>query len=82
VDRCAILTTRPNALGRPVHDRMPVTLPREVYDVWLDDEIEDARALIELLRPYPAAAMEAYPVSRRVNNVRHIRPECCEPLAG
>jgi putative SOS response-associated peptidase YedK len=78
-DGGAILMTAANELCRPVHDRMPVILPRGAYGPWLNGEIEDARALAELLRPYPCEGMETYPVSVLVNNVRNNRPECCQP---
>jgi putative SOS response-associated peptidase YedK len=80
VEGCAILTTAANALSRPIHARMPVILPRDAYDVWLDDAIDDARALAELLRPYPAEAMECYPVSRDVGSPKNNRPDLLNPL--
>jgi putative SOS response-associated peptidase YedK len=66
-----IITIAANELLAPIHERMPVILPRDAEALWLDPEIEDAELLTALLRPYPAEAMEAYPVSRRVNSVRN-----------
>ena len=75
-----ILTTAANPLSRPIHARMPVILPRDAYDVWLDDAIDDAGALAELLRPYPAEAMECYAVSRDVGSPKNNRPDLLTPL--
>jgi putative SOS response-associated peptidase YedK len=75
---CAILTTAPNELVAPIHDRMPVILRRELEELWLD---LDARDLAAAFVPYPAEAMAAYPVSRRVNNPRVDDAECIRPLA-
>jgi len=76
VESCTILTTDANSLAAAVHDRMPVILPRAAHHVWLDPEIEDAAALQQLLRPYPAAEMTAYPVNPIVNKEGNEGPEC------
>jgi putative SOS response-associated peptidase YedK len=78
---CTIITTRPNALVAPIHNRMPVILPREAYDRWLDPEEQPSGALDDLLVPYPAEAMTAYPVSRVVNNPANDVPACIQPAA-
>jgi putative SOS response-associated peptidase YedK len=57
-----ILTTAPNALVAPLHDRMPVILAPTDYDRWLGDEPDPA----DLIRPF-AGDMAAWPVSTRVN---------------
>src|SRR5215831_15516949 len=62
VESCTIVTTRPNELVAAVHDRMPVILPRDVEDEWLDPGISREHAL-SLLEPYPADAMIAAPTS-------------------
>lgn len=54
VKTCSILTTESNATIRPLHDRMPVILPFESYNSWLDPRESDTRKLVELLRPFPA----------------------------
>ena len=56
---CAIITTTPNALVAPVHDRMPVIPRREDEDKWLDPGEQDTGRLTALLQPYPAERMEA-----------------------
>jgi putative SOS response-associated peptidase YedK len=72
-----ILTTDPNALMEPVHNRMPVILEPRDYPRWLDAG-DPARPPIDLLRPYPAEKMTAWPVSDRVGNVRNNDPELLE----
>ncbi len=79
VRSCTILTTEANDLLAPVHGRMPVILPPENYDLWLDPGVEERDPLSDLLRPYPPEDMEAYPVSRFVNNPSHDGPRCVEP---
>jgi putative SOS response-associated peptidase YedK len=67
LETCAILTCRPNPLVAALHDRMPVVVPPAKYGPWLDARLDDPRVLVPLLGPYPADAMEAWPVSRLVN---------------
>jgi putative SOS response-associated peptidase YedK len=62
-----IVTTAPNELVAPIHNRMPAILRREDEDAWLDPGSDPAH-LLGLLRAYPARAMEAYPVSRALNS--------------
>ena len=73
---CTIITTTPNEMLEPIHDRMPVILPQEVHHLWLDQNIEDATRLTTLLQPYPSDEMEAYAVSDTVNSVKNKGPEC------
>ena len=68
LETCTILTTMPNAVLQPIHDRMPVILPPDAYTVWLDPAMRDVEPIQALLTPYPADAMIAYPVSPRVNS--------------
>jgi putative SOS response-associated peptidase YedK len=73
-----ILTTDPNQLMEPVHNRMPVILEPKDYQRWLDPETTE-RPPIDLLRPYPAECMKAWPVSERVGNVRNDDATLLEP---
>lgn len=75
-----IVTTGPNALLAPIHNRMPVVLPPEAWDRWLDRDLEDPAQLKGLLVPADDAALDAYPVSRLVNDVRNQGPALIEPL--
>jgi len=80
IHSCTIITTTPNTLLESIHNRMPVILPREVEARWLDRTVEDPQAWLQLLTPYPAEAMAAYPVSQLVNSPRNDTPACIEPL--
>lgn len=79
VESCTILTTAPNELVRPLHDRMPVILPEEAYDLWLDPEIRTVERLLGLLRPFPAERMLACPVETLVNNPANDDERCIRP---
>ena len=74
-----IITTQPNELLKPIHNRMPVILPEEAYDAWLTPGEADPQTLTPLLGPFDANLMEAYPVSRLVNNPRNDTPDCIRP---
>ena len=80
LESCTILTTQPNETLRPIHNRMPVILPEEVYGTWLDPAITDADSLTPLLKPYEASPMEAYPVGKQVNRPTHDAADCIERL--
>jgi len=77
----AILTTTPNAVAALVHDRMPVILDEPARSLWLDPVADPKNDLSPLLRPCPAEELEAFPVSRRVNNPRHDEPSCLDPIS-
>jgi putative SOS response-associated peptidase YedK len=76
----AILTTAPNELCAPIHDRMPAILDGEDAQAWLETPPDATELLLELLRPFPADRMEAWPVSRAVNDVRRDGPDLVEPV--
>ena len=77
---CSILTTAPNAVTSAVHDRMPVILDPNSYDLWLDPGIQNLAAISELLKPYDARLMRCYPVSTRINHVANEDAECSRPV--
>ena len=77
VETCTIVTTEPNAVTAPIHNRMPVILEPADYDRWLDPSQPDAQAL---LRPCPDDWLEAYPVSTRVNTPRNDTADLIEPF--
>lgn len=76
---CTIITCAPNELMAEIHNRMPVILPREHEELWLDPAAEPELAMT-VLQPYPAEDMEAYPVSPAVGNVRNEGPGLIHPL--
>src|SRR3954451_21977496 len=78
IESCTLITTPANGLVGPVHDRMPVILKPEDYARWLDPEEGRPVALARLLAPPPDAWLDAYPVSKRVNDPRNEGPRCIE----
>lgn len=74
-----MLTTAPNDVMRPLHDRMPVILPPECWPAWLDPRSERS-ALEALIHPYVGSDLIAYPVGRRVNSPTHDEPGLIEPV--
>jgi putative SOS response-associated peptidase YedK len=81
VASCAIITTAANELMVPIHQRMPVILDRSDEALWLDPSVTNPAAVLPCLRAYPAEAMEAWPVSTLVNDVRRDEPLLIEPAA-
>lgn len=75
----AIITTSPNKLLKPIHNRMPVILHKDDEDRWLTYESE-VHEMHSLLKPYPATKMESWRVSTEVNSPRNDSPELIEPL--
>jgi putative SOS response-associated peptidase YedK len=76
LETCSILTTTPNALLEDIHDRMPVILRPEDYELWLDPGFQKTDALADFLRPFPPAQMRRYQVSTLVNQVKNDSPDC------
>jgi putative SOS response-associated peptidase YedK len=80
VDTFTILTTSANDLLRPLHDRMPVIVDPENFELWLDPRIKDAARLQPLLVPHEVDGFEAFRVNRLVNSAANDEPGCIEPL--
>jgi putative SOS response-associated peptidase YedK len=80
LETCSILTTTPNAVTSAVHDRMPVILDPDSYELWLDPGMRDVGAASDLLKPYGARLMRCYPVSSRVNSVTNDDADCSAPV--
>ena len=74
-----IITTTPNAVTLPIHDRMPVILSGDAVDYWLDPQEEDTESLKALLVPAPDDMLVTLSVSQRVNSVKNDDPSCLEP---
>jgi len=79
---CSILTTAPNSLIAPIHERMPVILKPEDEGLWLDPTVQDVTKLRRLFQPYPPEAMDAYAVSTRVGNTKFDDAACLEPWSA
>src|SRR5437016_8848219 len=80
VKTCTILTTTPNAVTGTVHDRIPVILSPDYYDVWLDPGMQNVTAVSELLKPCDARLTRCYPVSTRVNHVANDDEKYSRPV--
>ena len=80
VPSCTIITTAANEILSPIHDRMPVILPRESETLWLDHDVQDTALLAGVLAPYPAEGMDTYQVSSLVNSTANNCPELAERM--
>jgi putative SOS response-associated peptidase YedK len=80
LETCSILTTEANEVLRQAHERMPVILHPEAYDLWLDEDVRKQELRKELLGPYPASEMIAYPVSAAINSPQHQGEELVQPI--
>jgi putative SOS response-associated peptidase YedK len=78
INSCTILTTEANEVLQPVHDRMPVILHPDEYEMWLDPDVRILDSIKEMLRPYPAEEMTGYPVSTSINSPGHQGAELIE----
>jgi putative SOS response-associated peptidase YedK len=81
ISSCTIITTSPNELIAPIHNRMPVILRPEAREIWLDRNIEDSAKLLPLLKPFEASELEAYEVSPLVNSVKNNNPDLVKPIS-
>ena len=75
----SIITTEPNALVAKIHNRMPVIIPKESENKYINEE-SDADDLLKYLKPYPASQMESYPVSTLVNSSKNDGADVIKPL--
>ena len=75
IPSCTIITTAANDFLSPIHDRMPVILPREKEELWLDTGLDDPAALTGILTPFSDEALDAYEVSTLVNYARNDGPD-------
>jgi putative SOS response-associated peptidase YedK len=81
VESFTIITTEPNKLVRPIHNRMPVILQPEDEEQWLDASRTPFVKARSLLKPYPEELMDAHDVSPIVNAAKYDGPECIRPVA-
>ncbi|ABB73358.1 SOS response-associated peptidase [Nitrosospira multiformis] len=79
-ESCAIITTGCNALMQPIHDRMPVILPEDAWDTWLDPDLRRNEILLSLLKPCDENRMQAWPVTQAVGKVVNQGEELFRPL--
>ena len=81
LETCTVITTSANSLVADIHDRMPVILPIDRYDMWLDPAFEDQDALQDLLEPFDESKMDARAVSKNVNKVGYNVADCINPIS-
>jgi putative SOS response-associated peptidase YedK len=74
-----IITVPANKLLRPIHDRMPLILDPLIARQWLDPNFGDYGTLSVMMVPFPSELMEAYEVSRLVNDPKNDSLECIDP---
>jgi putative SOS response-associated peptidase YedK len=79
IKTCTIITTAPNELMESIHDRMPVIVHPRDYGKWLDPAPQTSETLQPIIKPYPAEAMDAYPVSTLVNSTANDEPQLVVP---
>ncbi len=77
-----LITGPPNAIVKPIHDRMVAILEPDNEDPWLDPDATEWPALEHLVGPYPAERMEAFPVSKAVNSPRANDPSLTTPISA
>ncbi len=80
IKTCTIITTEPNELMEPIHNRMPVILHTRDHAKWLDASPQTPDSLLPLIKPYPADTMSAYRVSTLVNKPSNDKPELVVPV--
>ena len=81
LESCCIVTTAARGVAAPVHDRMPVIVPRERHEAWLDPRRTETSAFDDLVADGGRPGLVATAVDRRVNDARHEGPELVRPLA-
>jgi putative SOS response-associated peptidase YedK len=75
-----IVTTAANKTLAPIHDRMPVIVPQDGFDLWLDTANVDAKTAAALIAPAPENLLEAFEISTAVNRVANDNPKLIEPV--
>lgn len=82
VESCTICTTDAHDMMGQIHDRMPVILPRQTIDHWLDPTVNTVDELKPMLKQFPGEAMQMWPVGKAVGNVRNQGPALIEPVGA
>ncbi len=80
LDTAAIVTTRANKTLAPIYERMPVIVPPEAFDLWLNAGEVDAATAAALIAPAPDGLLEAYEISTAVNRTANDNPKLLEPV--
>ena len=81
VESFTVITSEPNELLRPIHNRMPVILRPQDEGKWLDASRTPFVKAKALFKPYPAELMDTHDVSTIVNSAKYDGPECIQPVS-
>jgi len=81
IESCTVITTAPNEICAPIHDRMPVILAPQNYAAWLGEESATQDQLTSILKPYPADRMTTYPIAPQIGTAKNDSPLLAEPMA-
>ena len=81
VESFTIITTEPNELIEPIHNRMPVILRPEDEEEWLDASRTAFAKAKSVLKPYPDEMLDTHDVSQIVNSAKYDGPECIQPVS-
>ncbi len=82
LESCTLLTTQAAEALRALHERMPVIVDRDDYALWMNPELEDPDRLAAVIDRNLGAALDFFPVSTHVNDVRRDDPRCLEAIAN
>jgi putative SOS response-associated peptidase YedK len=82
METAAIVTTRANRLLAPIHPRMPVIVPPDAFDLWLDSGKVDATTAAALIAPAPEDMLEMHEVSPAVNSAASDTPDLIAPVTA
>jgi len=75
-----IITTVPNEIVGPYHDRMPVIVEKALEEEWLDRDLVDVGQISHMLKPYPPEHMEEWRVGDEARNPKNDDPEVMKPI--
>ncbi len=78
---CTIVTTEANELLKPIHNRMPVIIPEDQQDLWLDPAVQEKEPLLSLLNAFDSKEMDFYDVSPMVNSPKNNSPDIIKPIS-
>jgi putative SOS response-associated peptidase YedK len=82
LETAVIVTTNANRTLTAIYDRMPVIVPPEAFDLWLDSAHVDAKTAEALIQPAPDDLLEACPVSTAVNRTANDNAALLEPVVA
>jgi len=80
VESCTICTTDVNDMMGQLHDRMPIILPKQSIDHWLDPSVNDPVELKPMLQQFPGGEMQSWAIGKAVGNVRNQGPTLMDPI--